>query len=60
MGEMRIKHHPILPIKTPKKTIPFFFNGKKITAYPGEMISSALFFFDTNSSVFDLSSESLD
>ncbi|MEA3476204.1 MAG: FAD-dependent oxidoreductase [Candidatus Cloacimonadota bacterium] len=37
----RIKYHPILEIKE-KKEIPFYWNGKKLFAYEGEMIASAL------------------
>ena len=43
MSESRIKKHPILTAQTKSSTIPFTFNGKKLTAKPGEMISSALF-----------------
>ncbi len=38
---MRIKDHPILEFKRGEK-ITFSYNGKKITAYPGETIASAL------------------
>ena len=37
----RITYHPILEIKE-KKTIPFYWNGTKLFASEGEMISSAL------------------
>ncbi len=43
MGEQRIHNHPILTVKDTEKKITFTFNGKKLTAKPGEMISSALF-----------------
>lgn len=42
---LRLDSHPILPIPE-RKTIHFFFNGKKIEAAEGEMISSALFASD--------------
>jgi NADPH-dependent 2,4-dienoyl-CoA reductase/sulfur reductase-like enzyme/Fe-S-cluster-containing hydrogenase component 2/bacterioferritin-associated ferredoxin len=38
----RVKKHPILEVKGEAK-IPFYFNGKKLWAKEGEMISSALF-----------------
>lgn len=38
----RIKSHMILPVKTGKK-IKFTFDGKSLSAYDGEIISSALF-----------------
>jgi len=38
----RIKRHPILEIKREAK-IPFYFNGRKLLAKEGEVISSALF-----------------
>ena len=43
MTEARIQKHPILAVKKPKKNIHFTFNGKKLSAKPNEMISSALF-----------------
>jgi len=43
MGESRIQKHPILSIEKTIEPINFTFNGKKLTAKPGEMISSALF-----------------
>jgi len=43
MSESRIQKHPILSVDRTIKTVNFMFNGKKITAKPGEMISSALF-----------------
>jgi hypothetical protein len=38
----RITRHPILDIPENKK-VTFTWNGKKLTGYEGEMISSALF-----------------
>ncbi len=43
MAKARIKKHPILPVDKTKESITFTFNGKKISAKPKEMISSALF-----------------
>lgn len=43
MVESRIRKHPILTVTKSTKVINFTFNGKKLTAKPGEMISSALF-----------------
>jgi len=43
MTGSRIKKHPILPVKKQSEIVNFTFNGKKLTAKPGEMISSALF-----------------
>jgi thioredoxin reductase/ferredoxin len=43
MGTARIQRHPILAMKKPKKKVYFSFNGKKLSAQPKEMISSALF-----------------
>ena len=37
----RIKYHPILEVKE-KKTIPFYWNGRRLLAQEGEMIASAL------------------
>ena len=42
MSGNRIEEHPILPIADWEK-INFFWNGKKLTAKKGEVISSALF-----------------
>ncbi len=42
MSGNRIKEHPILPIED-REEISFYWNGKKLTARKGEMISSALF-----------------
>ncbi len=38
---MRVKTHPILEF-TPKKEIPFFFEGKEVIGYEGDTIASAL------------------
>ena len=38
----RVDKHPILPTKE-GETVEFYFNGEKMSAYRGEMISSALF-----------------
>jgi len=43
LTERRIKKHPILSVEKTSDYISFKFNGKKIDAKPGEMISSALF-----------------
>ena len=43
MAKARIKNHPILSVDKTKESITFTFNGKKISAKPKEMISSALF-----------------
>lgn len=43
MPESRIKKHPILSVKKQSEVVNFMFNGKKLTAKPGEVISSALF-----------------
>jgi thioredoxin reductase/Fe-S-cluster-containing hydrogenase component 2 len=43
MIESRIKNHPILSIEKKLEFVNFTFNGKKLTAKPDEMISSALF-----------------
>jgi NADPH-dependent 2,4-dienoyl-CoA reductase/sulfur reductase-like enzyme/Fe-S-cluster-containing hydrogenase component 2/bacterioferritin-associated ferredoxin len=37
----RIKYHPILEVKE-KKTLPFYWNGRRLEAYEDEMIASAL------------------
>ena len=42
MTQYRITKHPILEV-TEKKEVTFTWNGKKLTGYEGEMISSALF-----------------
>ena len=42
MSEWRIEKHPVLSIPETKK-IPFYWNGQKLEAIEGEMISSALF-----------------
>ena len=46
MDGKRIKKHPILSVEKISDSINFSFNGKKLTAKPGEMISSALFAHD--------------
>ena len=38
---MRIKNHPILSFPE-KKEIPFYFEGKKVIGYEGDMIAFAL------------------
>jgi sarcosine oxidase subunit alpha len=38
----RIKHHPILAVEG-DATVPFFFDGRKLLARKGEVISSAMF-----------------
>jgi sarcosine oxidase subunit alpha len=43
MDKARITKHPILSIDKIPESINFIFNGKKLSAKPGEMISSALF-----------------
>ena len=39
---MRIKNHPILGLEPERKEVFIIVNGKKIKAYEGEMIASAL------------------
>jgi sarcosine oxidase subunit alpha len=41
-GMYRIEQHPILEVEG-EAAVPFYFNGKKLLARPGEVISSALF-----------------
>jgi len=43
MGNARITKHPILPVDKISESINFTFNGQRLNAKPGEMISSALF-----------------
>jgi len=43
MSEHRIEVHPVLPPLEGEPTVPFYFNGDRRMARPGEMISSALF-----------------
>ncbi|MFE3845338.1 2Fe-2S iron-sulfur cluster-binding protein [Thermoplasmatota archaeon] len=43
MMDNRINNHPVLSVDEKSDFITFNFNGKKITAKSGEMISSALF-----------------
>jgi sarcosine oxidase subunit alpha len=42
MSELRIKSHPILTIPR-RRRISFYWNNRKLQAYQGEMIASALF-----------------
>ncbi|MCF7794508.1 MAG: FAD-dependent oxidoreductase [Candidatus Cloacimonetes bacterium] len=42
MVDNRIKEHPILPVPE-RGSVPFYWNGKKLFAAEGEVISSALF-----------------
>ncbi len=42
MVDNRIKEHPILPVPE-RGSVPFFWNGNKLFAQEGEVISSALF-----------------
>ena len=42
MSEWRIKKHPVLSIPETRK-IPFYWNGRKLEANEGEVISSTLF-----------------
>ena len=43
MADSRIKKHPILSVDKTRDRVGFNFNGKKLFAKPGEVISSALF-----------------
>jgi len=43
MTERRVDEHPILPSADDGSDVPFYWNGTKLAARPGEMISSALF-----------------
>jgi len=43
MSERRVDSHPILPPGGDEDTVSFYWNGEKLLARPGEMISSALF-----------------
>lgn len=43
MVEARIKRHPIISVDKTPASVTFTFNGRKLLAKPGEMISSALF-----------------
>jgi len=43
MSESRLQHHPILSVTDNRSIVFFTFNGKKLSARNGEMISSALF-----------------
>lgn len=42
MADNRIKEHPILPVPE-RGSVPFYWNGEKLFAMEGEVISSALF-----------------
>lgn len=41
--DFRIYNHPVIGKYPEKKKITIFFNGKKLTAYEGEMIAAALY-----------------
>ena len=43
MSDHRLNKHPILPSPAEEPSVPFYFNGKRHLARPGEMISTALF-----------------
>ncbi len=43
MSEHRLNQHPILPPPEDAPSIPFYFDGARHLARPGEMISTALF-----------------
>jgi sarcosine oxidase subunit alpha len=43
MSERRVVEHPVLPPPTDEPTVPFTWQGRRLLARPGEMISSALF-----------------
>ena len=43
MSENRLDKHPILPSPEDEPSVPFYFNGERQLARPGEMISTALF-----------------
>jgi NADPH-dependent 2,4-dienoyl-CoA reductase/sulfur reductase-like enzyme/Fe-S-cluster-containing hydrogenase component 2/bacterioferritin-associated ferredoxin len=43
MSENRLHDHPILPPLKGDPSVPFYFNGQRLLARPGEMISTALF-----------------
>jgi len=43
MTERRVDEHPILATGDDAARVPFYFNGKRLGARPGEMISTALF-----------------
>jgi hypothetical protein len=42
MTEYRIEEHPILAVE-PRERVEFYWQGRKLMAKEGEMISSALF-----------------
>ncbi|MHC4471102.1 MAG: FAD-dependent oxidoreductase [Planctomycetota bacterium] len=43
MSDRRVDEHPILPVSEEEPSVPFYWNGQRLAARPGEMISSALF-----------------
>jgi NADPH-dependent 2,4-dienoyl-CoA reductase/sulfur reductase-like enzyme/Fe-S-cluster-containing hydrogenase component 2/bacterioferritin-associated ferredoxin len=43
MNEQRVEKHPILPPAGTPAEVPFYWNGERLLARPGEVISSALF-----------------
>jgi len=43
MCKVRVQQHPILPPPPDEPSGPFYWNGERLLARPGEMISSALF-----------------
>ena len=43
MSDKRAGAHPILPVPEDGPAIPFYWNGEKLLARPGEAVSSALF-----------------
>lgn len=43
MSDQRAREHPILPAPEDEPSVPFYWNGTKLLARPGEVISSALF-----------------
>ena len=43
MTDHRAREHPILPVPEAEPRVPFYWNGKRLLARAGEVISSALF-----------------
>jgi len=43
MSQRRVLEHPVLPSPIDGPTVPFYWQGERMLARPGEMISSALF-----------------
>ena len=41
--DFRVKEHPIIDVKKGRRLIEFYFEGKKMNAFEGEVISSALY-----------------